>query len=80
MQVNDISDDGDDTDGNTTNDPTVLTFFKDPVDGDFEVFNGMSPGDDGINDYFKIAGIEKYPNNTDNSMSAFCYVTTISRC
>ena len=64
VQVNDISDDGDDTDGNTTNDPTVLTFFKDPVDGDFEVFNGMSPGDDGINDYFKIAGIEKYPNNT----------------
>jgi gliding motility-associated-like protein/uncharacterized repeat protein (TIGR01451 family) len=62
--VNDISDDGDDTDGNTTNDPTVLTFFQDPVDGDFEVFNGMSPGDDGINDYFKIAGIEKYPNNT----------------
>jgi gliding motility-associated-like protein/uncharacterized repeat protein (TIGR01451 family) len=61
--VNDISDDGDDTDGNTTNDPTVLTFFQDPVDGDFEVFNGMSPGDDGINDYFKIAGIEKYPNN-----------------
>jgi uncharacterized repeat protein (TIGR01451 family)/gliding motility-associated-like protein len=62
--VNDISDDGDDTDGNTTNDPTVLAFFQDPVDGDFEVFNGMSPGDDGINDYFKIAGIEKYPNNT----------------
>ncbi|MBR63386.1 MAG: hypothetical protein CMC60_04975 [Flavobacteriaceae bacterium] len=64
VPVNDISDDGDDTDGNTTNDPTVLTFFQDPVDGDFEVFNGMSPGDDGINDYFKIAGIEKYPNNT----------------
>ncbi|MGB1433814.1 MAG: DUF7507 domain-containing protein, partial [Flavobacteriaceae bacterium] len=64
LPVNDISDDGDDTDGNTTNDPTVLTFFQDPVDGDFEVFNGMSPGDDGINDYFKIAGIEKYPNNT----------------
>ena len=62
--VNDISDDGDDTDGNTTNDPTVLAFFQDPVDGDFEVFNGMSPGDDGINDYFKIAGIKKYPNNT----------------
>ena len=62
--VNDISDDGDDADGNTTNDPTVLAFFQDPVDGDFEVFNGMSPGDDGFNDYFKIAGIEKYPNNT----------------
>ncbi|MBF13446.1 MAG: hypothetical protein CMF46_03675, partial [Legionellales bacterium] len=62
--VSDVSDDGDDTDGNTTNDPTVLVFFQDPVDGDFEVFNGMSPGDDGINDYFKITGIEKYPNNT----------------
>ena len=24
----------------------------------------MSPGSDGFNDYFKIAGIEKYPNNT----------------
>ena len=62
--VNDVSDDGDDTDGNTTNDPTVLLFYQDPVDRDFEVFNGMSPGDDGVNDYFKIAGIEKYPNNT----------------
>ena len=56
--VNDISDDGDDADGNTTNDPTVLAFFQDPVDGDFEVFNGMSPGDDGFNDYFKIAGLK----------------------
>jgi gliding motility-associated-like protein/uncharacterized repeat protein (TIGR01451 family) len=64
MPVNDISDDGDDTDGNTTDDPTVIFFYQDPVDGDFEVYNGMSPGDDGINDYFKIAGIEKYPNNT----------------
>ena len=64
IPVSDVSDNGDDTDGNTANDPTVLTFSQDPVDGDFEVFNGMSPGDDGVNDYFKIAGIEKYPNNT----------------
>ncbi len=62
--ISDVSDDGDDTDGNTTNDPTVVTFFQNPVDGDFEVYNGMSPGSDGFNDYFKIAGIEKYPNNT----------------
>ncbi|MGB1941075.1 MAG: DUF7507 domain-containing protein, partial [Flavobacteriaceae bacterium] len=62
--ISDVSDDGDDTDGNTTNDPTVVTFFQNPVDGDFEVYNGMSPGTDGFNDYFKIAGIEKYPNNT----------------
>ena len=62
--ITDVSDDGDDTDGNTTNDPTVVAFFQNPVDGDFEIFNGMSPGSDGFNDYFKIAGIEKYPNNT----------------
>ncbi|MEC8090084.1 MAG: gliding motility-associated C-terminal domain-containing protein, partial [Bacteroidota bacterium] len=62
--ITDVSDDGDDTDGNTTNDPTVVAFFQNPVDGDFEVYNGMSPGSDGFNDYFKIAGIEKYPNNT----------------
>ncbi|MFL2595501.1 MAG: gliding motility-associated C-terminal domain-containing protein, partial [Flavobacteriaceae bacterium] len=62
--ITDASDDGDDTDGNTTNDPTVVAFFQNPVDGDFEVYNGMSPGSDGFNDYFKIAGIEKYPNNT----------------
>ena len=62
--ITDVSDDGDDTDGNTTNDPTVVTFFQNPVDGDFEVYNGMSPGSDGFNDYFKITGIEKYPNNT----------------
>jgi gliding motility-associated-like protein len=61
--VVDVSDDGDDKDGNTTNDPTVLVFSQNPIDGDFEVFTGMSPGDDGVNDYFKIAGIEKYPNN-----------------
>ena len=59
--ITDISDDGDDTDGNTTNDPTVVTFLQSPIDGDFEIFNGMSPGSDGFNDYFKIAGIEKYP-------------------
>ena len=62
--ITDVSDDGDDTDGNTTNDPTVVAFFQNPVGGDFEVYNGMSPGSDGFNDYFKIAGIEKYPNNT----------------
>ena len=62
--VVDVSDDGDDKDGNTTNDPTVLVFSQNPIDGDFEVYTGMSPGDDGVNDYFKISGIEKYPNNT----------------
>ena len=61
--VVDVSDDGDDKDGNTTNDPTVLVFSQNPIDGDFEVYTGMSPGDDGVNDYFKISGIEKYPNN-----------------
>ena len=74
IPVSDVSDNGDDTDGNTTNDPTVLTFSQDPVDSDFEVFNGMSPGDDGINDYFKVAGIEKYPNNTVKIFNRWGYL------
>jgi gliding motility-associated-like protein len=30
---------------------------------DFEIFNGVTPDDDGYNDYFIITGIENYPNN-----------------
>lgn len=29
----------------------------------FEIFNGITPNNDGINDYFQIVGIENYPNN-----------------
>ncbi|MEZ4811067.1 MAG: gliding motility-associated C-terminal domain-containing protein [Allomuricauda sp.] len=29
----------------------------------FEIFNGVTPNGDGINDYFRINGIENYPDN-----------------
>jgi gliding motility-associated-like protein len=31
---------------------------------DVEVFNAVSPDGDGLNDYFRIEGLECYPNNT----------------
>ncbi|MEX0313908.1 MAG: gliding motility-associated C-terminal domain-containing protein [Allomuricauda sp.] len=35
-----------------------------PPDGDFQIYNGLTPNDDGLNDYFRIDGIENYPNNS----------------
>nr|WP_297787983.1 gliding motility-associated C-terminal domain-containing protein [uncultured Allomuricauda sp.] len=32
-------------------------------DSEFEIFNGITPNGDGINDYFQILGIENYPDN-----------------
>lgn len=32
-------------------------------EGDIVVYNGISPNDDGLNDYFIIEGINKYPKN-----------------
>ncbi|MFT4805900.1 MAG: putative repeat protein (TIGR01451 family), partial [Psychroserpens sp.] len=62
-EVSDVSDDGDDIDGNTSNDPTITELYQEPVDTNFEIFNGITPNNDGNNDYFKITGIEYYPNN-----------------
>ncbi|MBP0905118.1 gliding motility-associated C-terminal domain-containing protein [Mariniflexile gromovii] len=66
--VTDTSDDPtnlDDIDINNDGEPddstvTILLLVTNP---DFEIFNAMSPDQDGLNDFFRIEGIEKYPDN-----------------
>ncbi|MBU3821595.1 DUF11 domain-containing protein [Flavobacteriaceae bacterium XHP0103] len=50
-----------DNDGNP-DDPTV-SVLPAVSEGDFEIFNGISPDGDGKNDFFLIEGIKNYPNN-----------------
>ncbi|NNK88373.1 MAG: T9SS type B sorting domain-containing protein, partial [Flavobacteriaceae bacterium] len=56
--VDDVSDDGDDFDGNTEDDPTVTDL------GCLLIFNEFSPNGDGVNDTLVINCIENYPENT----------------
>lgn len=75
MQVFDFSDD----DEYGENEPTITSVIGacpsgdpvdddpsdgNPIDPDFEVFTGITPNGDDINDHFRINGIQKYPNNT----------------
>ncbi|SRX51512.1 hypothetical protein AEQU1_00006 [Aequorivita sp. CIP111184] len=43
-------------------DPTVVV-LPDVLPTTFEIFNGITPNGDGLNEYFQIVGIENYPNN-----------------
>ncbi|WP_378185446.1 gliding motility-associated C-terminal domain-containing protein [Aquimarina sp. W85] len=45
---------------------TIITFgsSSELLDGDFEVFNAVSPNGDGINDTFVIQGLTAFPDNT----------------
>lgn len=43
--------------------PFTLARVKDISDGEVVIHNAISPNGDGINDYFKIDGIIKYPKN-----------------
>ena len=61
MGLDEGYDDGDDNDGNTVDDPTVIDITYVPPY--FEVFNLVTSNNDGFNDYFKIAGIENFPEN-----------------
>ncbi|WP_339703224.1 gliding motility-associated C-terminal domain-containing protein, partial [uncultured Marixanthomonas sp.] len=67
--VTDESDDpnnDDDIDNNgdgEPDDPTVTVLPNVDPEGDFEIFNGITPNGDNLNDYFVIAGIQDYPQN-----------------
>jgi len=66
--VTDDSDDPIDLTNNDNNgdgepdDPTVV-ILPDVLPTTFEIFNGITPNGDGLNEYFQIVGIENYPNN-----------------
>ncbi|RFN57634.1 gliding motility-associated C-terminal domain-containing protein, partial [Marixanthomonas ophiurae] len=67
--VTDESDDpnnDDDIDNNgdgEPDDPTVTVLPNVDPEGDFEIFNGITPNGDNLNDYFVIAGIQDYSQN-----------------
>ncbi|NJX14654.1 DUF7507 domain-containing protein [Tamlana crocina] len=53
----DINNDGEPDDQTVINLPGILG-------ANFEIFNGITPDGDGLNDFFLIEGIENYPDNT----------------
>ncbi|MCB0452471.1 MAG: gliding motility-associated C-terminal domain-containing protein, partial [Aequorivita sp.] len=56
---------GVDIDGTeVTADAEVTVILPEVLGASFEIFNGITPNGDGLNDYFQIVGIEDYgPNN-----------------
>ena len=68
-EVDDLSDDPNDPtnvdpDGDgEPDDPTVTILLVVGPEGDFEIFNGITPDGDGLNDFFNVFGIEEYPEN-----------------
>src|SRR5690606_34003556 len=66
--VTDDSDDPTDLTNNDNNgdgepdDPTVV-ILPDVLPATFEIYNGITPNGDGMNDFFWIEGIHNYPNN-----------------
>jgi gliding motility-associated-like protein/uncharacterized repeat protein (TIGR01451 family) len=66
--VTDDSDDPNDPTNHDNNgdgdpdDPTVVV-LPDVLPASFEIFNGITPDGDGLNEYFQIVGIEDYPDN-----------------
>ncbi|QIE59037.1 tandem-95 repeat protein [Rasiella rasia] len=58
----DINGDGD------PDDPTVTLLPNVGTEVTFEIFNGITPDGDGLNDFFRVQGIEFFP---DNNMKIF---------
>ncbi|MGO3183307.1 MAG: DUF7507 domain-containing protein [Aequorivita sp.] len=44
-------------------DAEAVVVLPDVLGTDFEIFNGITPNGDGMNDYFWVKGIHNYPNN-----------------
>ncbi|MCW5521218.1 gliding motility-associated C-terminal domain-containing protein, partial [Aureitalea sp. L0-47] len=44
-------------------DPTIVVLPIVLEEPPFEIFNGITPDGDGLNDFFRVVGIELYPNN-----------------
>ncbi|WP_421809315.1 gliding motility-associated C-terminal domain-containing protein [Flagellimonas sp.] len=64
-QVSDISDDDSfDEDQQTVTAVPADACPSQGTDPDFQIYTGITPNGDGINDYFRIDGIEAYPNNS----------------
>ena len=57
------ADESDDPSTEELNDPTVVILPIVEPEVTFEIFNGVTPNEDNFNDYFKLDGIENYPNN-----------------
>ena len=55
-------DDVDNNNDDEPDDPTV-TDLPEILSADFEIFNAVSPDGDGENDFFRIVGIEDFPEN-----------------
>jgi large repetitive protein len=69
VTVQDLSDDPNDLtnvdlNGNgNPDDPTVTILPTVLATPNFEIFNGITPDGDGLNDFFRVLGIENFPNN-----------------
>ncbi len=62
--VNNATAFGEDIDGTIVQgDAEAVVVLPDVLGVDFEIYNGITPNGDGMNDYFWIKGIHNYPNN-----------------
>ena len=66
--IDDLSDDPTvladiDSDGDGDPDDPTVTDLLGETDGVLEIFNGMTPDGDGLNDHFEIRGIADFPQN-----------------
>ena len=67
-EVTDESDDpinttNEDNNGDGDPDDPTITIIPNVGGAEFEIFNGITPNGDNLNDFFEIRGIDMYPNN-----------------